>query len=112
MIDEYTDKDLPLETIYLDISYMDAYQDFTVDTTNFPDLATFTDTLHTNNQKIVPIIDAALSTDDPTSTYYQQALTLDVLILSNLTGKPLEQRVWPEHAVFLDWFHPDAYEVW
>ena len=31
------------------------------------------------------------------------------------TGKyngALVSKVWPDHAVFIDWFHDDAYSVW
>jgi len=31
------------------------------------------------------------------------------------TGKyngALASKVWPDHAVFIDWFHDDAYSVW
>ena len=49
MIDQYAAKDLPLETVYLDIPYMNEYEDFTVNTQSFPDLATLTTTLHGNN---------------------------------------------------------------
>ncbi len=40
---------MPLETIYLDIPYMNNYEDFTVDTVNFPDLVAFGDKIHANN---------------------------------------------------------------
>lgn len=39
VLDNYAANGFPLETIYLDIPYMDKYADFTVDTKAFPDLA-------------------------------------------------------------------------
>ena len=55
---------MPLDTVYLDIPYMQDYADFTVNTVDFPDLKGLADSLHANNQRLVVIIDAALSADD------------------------------------------------
>lgn len=38
VIDKYDEADMPLETVYLDIPYMNKYNDFTVDTKAFNDL--------------------------------------------------------------------------
>jgi alpha-glucosidase len=38
VIDKYATNNFPLETVYLDIPYMDKYADFTVDKKAFPDL--------------------------------------------------------------------------
>lgn len=62
---------MPLDVIYFDIPYMDKYADFTVDTKQFPDLKTFSENLQKNNQKLVVIIDAAISAEDTANKYYQ-----------------------------------------
>jgi alpha-glucosidase (family GH31 glycosyl hydrolase) len=41
---------MPLDTIFLDIPYMDNYVDFTVDKKKFPSLTQFIDKLHANKQ--------------------------------------------------------------
>ena len=64
---------MPLDTVYLDIPYMDDFTDFTVDTVNFPDLPGLVDALHANNQRLVVIIDAGLSADDETNKHYTMA---------------------------------------
>lgn len=38
MMAQYEDKKLPLDAVWLDITYMDNYEDFTVDKKAFPDL--------------------------------------------------------------------------
>ena len=61
---------MPLEVVYFDIPYMDNYADFTVDQVNFKGLPEFTAQLKQNNQKLVVIVDAAISAEDTTNKYY------------------------------------------
>lgn len=107
-IDGYAAAGIPLEGIWLDINYMDEFADFSVNTTAFPDLKNLTDTIHQNGQRMIPIIDAGISAEDPTSPYYAPALANDLLIMStinpDLEHGVLTQHVWPNHTVFLD-FH-------
>ena len=53
-----------MDVLFLDIPYMDNFIDFTVNKTAFHDLVGFADKLHANNQKLIPIIDAAISAED------------------------------------------------
>ena len=68
VLDQYKKSGLPLDAIYLDIPYMDNFKDFTVDTTNFPDLPGLASLIHDNNQKLIVIVDPMISAADP-STY-------------------------------------------
>ena len=64
---------MPLDVMWLDNPYMKDYADFSVDTTAFPDLKGLANNLHTNNQKLVVILDAGLSADNLTNSYYKLA---------------------------------------
>jgi alpha-glucosidase len=55
---------MPLDTVYIDIPYMNGYADFTINTTAFHDLQGLADRLHKANQKLVLIVDAAISAED------------------------------------------------
>jgi alpha-glucosidase (family GH31 glycosyl hydrolase) len=52
---------------------MDAFADFSVDATAFPNLATWTAALHAANRKLTVIIDAGLSAESPENQYYVTA---------------------------------------
>ena len=48
MMQKYTDASLPLDVVWLDITYMENYADFTVNKTAYPDLKGLADKLHDN----------------------------------------------------------------
>lgn len=80
MVQNYADAKIPLEAVWIDIPYMDKYADFSIDTTAFPSLGTFTTSMHAKNQKVVPILDAGLSADNLQDKYYKLAQTNKALI--------------------------------
>ncbi len=58
----YANAQIPLDTQWVDIDYMQNYRDFTTDSINFPssEMAEFVDQLHLNGQHFVPIIDPGI----------------------------------------------------
>ena len=60
----YSDNKIPLESIWLDIEYMDRYRNFLVNKTRFKNLRFTANSLHKKNQKLITIIDAGLSAAD------------------------------------------------
>ena len=67
IVDTFRAFDIPLETIWVDIDYMDQYRDFTVDPISFPKsgIKDFFDYIHSKNQHFVPIVDSAIYIPNP-----------------------------------------------
>lgn len=59
--ENYTKFNLPLDTLWSDIDYMNTYEDFTYDRENFGGLPKLITDLHTDNKHYIPIIDAGIA---------------------------------------------------
>ncbi|CAM0142249.1 hypothetical protein VKS41_002270 [Umbelopsis sp. WA50703] len=113
VVEEYKAHNIPLETMWTDIDYMDGYKDFTFDPINFPisKVKDLTTKLHENNQHYVVIVDPAISTN---SSYepYSHGHELDVFMKLNDYKTEYQGQVWPGFTAFPDWFNPKTQEYW
>ncbi|THU91887.1 alpha-glucosidase [Dendrothele bispora CBS 962.96] len=114
VITNYSAADIPLETMWTDIDYMQGRRIFTVDPNYFPlaRVREIVDYLHQHDQKYVLMTDPAVAyTPDEDYGPYQRGTDMDVWIkLPN--GSFSLGLVWPGVTVFPDWFHPDIQEYW
>eukprot|EP00250_Pteridium_aquilinum_P007406 c17128_g1_i1 orf=145-2781(-) len=108
----YKAKNIPLDAMWTDIDYMDAYKDFTLDPVNFPvdRMQSFVNKLHANGQKYVIIIDPGIKYDTSYDTY-QHGIQKDVFI-KDVNGENYLGQVWPGPVNFPDFFHPNADSFW
>ncbi|KAI7901599.1 alpha glucosidase [Cokeromyces recurvatus] len=112
VVKKYKEANIPLQTAWIDIDYMDQYKDFTSDPVNFPinRMVDFGKTLHEDGQSYVVMVDPAISAN---STYepYTRGVDMSVFI-KNPDGTDYIGAVWPGYTVFPDWWHPNATAYW
>ncbi|KAL9649255.1 hypothetical protein ABK040_004276 [Willaertia magna] len=118
----FIQNDIPCDVFYLDIDYMKDFKCFTFNENYFPNVEKLTcDLLQKNRQRIVCIIDPGISVDDD----YHNNNQIDkkdgydvyhegeeINVWCELNGKKFIDTVWPERAVFPDYFNLNVRKWW
>lgn len=109
VVKKYTEANIPLDSVCLDIDYMEDYEDFTVDTKKFPDLKSLCNELKKDGIRLIPIIDAGVKIRKGYSVY-DEGCKKD-LFCKKADGKTnYAAGVWPGRSHFADFFKPEARE--
>ncbi|KAI9319951.1 alpha glucosidase [Dichotomocladium elegans] len=112
IVQSFKDHKIPLETVWIDIDYMDTYRDFTLDPVNFPEdrVLALNKRLHDNKQRMVVMVDVAkvYASDYPP---FVRGEEMNVW-LRNPDDSYYVGQVWPGYSVYPDWFHPNASAYW
>ena len=69
VVREHRDNQVPLDSVYMDIDYMERFKDFTVDEDKFPDFPQFVKEMQEQNIHLVPIIDAGVKIEEGYEVY-------------------------------------------
>lgn len=103
---KYKAAGIPLDSIYLDIDYMERYKDFTVDEKRFPDLKGLAADMQAEGIHLVPIIDAGVKIEDGYSVY-EEGVEKNYFC-KNAEGGDFVGAVWPGRVHFPDFLQPEA----
>lgn len=106
----FREKDIPCDTLYLDIDYMDGFRVFTWDNKSFENPKAFIDELNKMGFKVVTIIDPGVKIDKDYSIY-SQGLKNDYFAKDN-DGIVYKNRVWPGESVYPDFMNSRVRKWW
>ncbi|KAI8943130.1 hypothetical protein NX059_001161 [Plenodomus lindquistii] len=110
VVANYSKANIPLETMWTDIDYMDNFKVFTLGE-KFPlqKMRALVDDLHSKSQHYIVMVDPAVAKQDYAA--YNNGIQGDIF-LKNPDGSIFEGRVWPGVTAFPDWFHPNVQGYW
>ncbi len=97
---------IPIDMVYLDIDYMEDFQDFTVSRERFPDLKNLSGYMRSNGVHLVPIIDAAVKVREGYSVYDEGKEK--GYFCKDADGEDFLTAVWPGLSVLPDFLNADA----
>ncbi len=96
----------PIDSICMDIDYMEDYKDFTVDSKKFPDFAALNKKLKKDGVRLVPIIDAGIKKQNGYKVY--EECVGSKYACEKADGKTFVAGVWPGDSVFTDFLNTAA----
>jgi len=108
---EFRNRDLPADVIWIDIDYMDGFRQFTWDPIDFPNPAGMDAALDQLGFKSIAIIDPHIKTD-PNYFVFQQGNAGDFWVKTSDGVTPYVGNVWPGASVFPDYTRQDVRTWW
>ncbi len=106
----FRERDIPCDTLYLDIDYMDGYRVFTWDKERFPEPEKLIAELREQGFNIVTIVDPGVKVDENYSVY-TEGRQKD-LYCKTSEGEEFHNVVWPGICAFPDFTNPETREWW
>ncbi len=106
VVQGYREHGIPLDSVYLDIDYMEEFKDFTVNQERFPDFPEFVEEMKQRHIHLVPIIDAGVKIEEGYEVY-EEGLEQGYFCKDE-TGKAFTGAVWPGKVHFPDVLNREA----
>lgn len=104
--DGYHKAGMPIDSIYLDIDYMERYKDFTLNEQAFPNFPEFVQEMKEKGIHLVPIIDAGIKIEEGYDVYEEGKANHYFCVKED--GTDFKAGVWPGMVHFPDVLNPDA----
>ncbi|HYE08634.1 MAG TPA: TIM-barrel domain-containing protein, partial [Patescibacteria group bacterium] len=102
----FMENDIPCDSIYLDIDYMQDFKDFTVNEERFPSFGEFVGKMKAKGFRLVPIIDAGVKIEKDYEVY-EEGVQKGYFCM-DAAGEPFVAAVWPGKVHFPDFLNEDA----
>lgn len=102
----YREQQIPLDSVYMDIDYMERFKDFTIDEERFPDFPQFVKEMEQEHIHLVPIIDAGVKIEEGYEVY-EEGLEKGYFCKDE-EGKEFVGAVWPGKVHFPDVLNQEA----
>lgn len=106
VVDGYEKADIPLDSVILDIDYMDHYKDFTIDDKAFPNFESYVAELKKKGIRLIPIIDAGVRCEDGFDVYEEGVK--NNYFCKDRNGDDFKAAVWPGICCFPDYLKADT----
>ena len=106
VVDNYDKNNMPIDSVYLDIDYMERYKDFTVSDERFPDFENFVKEMKDRNIHLIPIIDAGVKIEEGYDVY-EEGIKGEYFCKKE-NGENLVAAVWPGKVHFPDFLNEKA----
>ncbi|MEA5557702.1 TIM-barrel domain-containing protein [Nodularia spumigena] len=108
---EFRDRQIPADVIWMDIDYMDGYRMFTFNPTTFPNPAGLDAALDAIDFRTVAIIDPHIKRE-PGYFVYDQGTAGNHWVLNSGGVLPYVAPVWPGDSVFVDYTRQATRDWW
>lgn len=102
----YRENGIPIDSVYMDIDYMERFKDFTVNEETFPDFPKFVKEMEKEHIHLVPIIDAGVKIEKGYETYEEGVEK--GYFCKEKDGSDFVGAVWPGRVHFPDFLNKDA----
>ena len=106
VVANYRNAGIPLDSVYLDIDYMDHYKDFTLNEDTFPAFPAFVKEMETEGIHLVPIIDAGVKIEEGYDICEEGKK--EGYFCKDEDGEDFVAAVWPGRAYFPDFLNRDV----
>lgn len=106
VVKNYRESHIPMDSVYLDIDYMERYKDFTVNQETFPAFGAFVEEMRKEHIHLVPIIDGGVKKEDGYDVYEEGKEK--GYFCKDEQGEDFVLGVWPGRCCLPDMLNEEA----